>query len=160
MGTSTTRAVSKTGESDISSIDNSAYPTGEEIADVVEIFENLRSNSRMKDAKAECIKKILQSDNSWKNVVADLLEEFIPKKRTKKDDSGADEPTLGYQCRICLVPLKGHVCPYCEVCSNSMNKHGGGHACFNCSTCFYEAKKKKKLLQVRKGSCKCKIEQI
>ena len=135
------------GSFDFSSIDDVSYPTEEEIADIVEIFENLRSNSRMDDAKAEDIKKILQSENSWKNVVADLLKEFIPKKRGS------------YQCRICLVPRKGHTCPYCEVCSTSADKHKKGHKCFNCSICFYEAKKKKRLVQVRVGSGDCKHDQ-
>lgn len=114
----------------------------------------------MKDTQAERIKKILESEKPWKDVLVDVFEEFIPKKRTKKDNAGADEPTLGYQCRICIEPLKGHVCRYCELCSTSTDKHEKGHNCFNCSICFAKGKKAKKLVQVRADSCKCKLEQI
>lgn len=85
-------------------------------------FEDARSNSRMKDTKAESIRKLLQSGDSCKEIIIGLFDEFVPKKRTKRGADGEDHPTEGYGCRICQVPIKGHVCLYCEVCSTSKDK--------------------------------------
>jgi hypothetical protein len=55
------------------------------------------------------------------------------------------------------MPLKGHICPYCPVCSTPNDKHekDGGHACFNCPQCFDAGRRKKKLVQVRIGEGSC-----
>lgn len=132
--------------------------TSVETAKHVEILEAARRNNRISATKADSIKQILQSGSTPSDIVSSLLQEFIPKKRTKKDVDGEDKPKKGYTCKICLVPLKGHVCPYCEVCSTTEDKHLRDHECFNCQICFAKAKKVKKTLQLKKGHCKCEKE--
>lgn len=43
--------------------------------------------------------------------------------------------------------------PWCPVALQYIKD--GDHVCFNCPKCYYEAKKKKKLVQVLIEDCKC-----
>lgn len=131
-------------------------------AEIMDAFEDLKSNSRMKEQKSKEIGQIIQSDDDPKDIIIKLLRQCIPKKRTKKNSDGEAEAIEGYACRICDVAAKGHVCPYCEVCSTSEKRYekGGNHSCSNCSNCYFKAKKAKKLKQVKRGSCNCVAEAV
>jgi hypothetical protein len=144
------------GNDSFMSID--VYPTPEEIAERLQVIQDASSNNRISATKAANFERVLRSEKPWKDIVTDLIHEFIPKKRTKKSE-GTDKPVRGYECRICLVPLKGHVCLYCEVCSTKDDKYekGEGHVCINCTSCYFNAKKKKKLVQLKIGKCKCVV---
>ena len=130
--------------------------------EIMEEFEALKANSNIKTHKLNEIGLIIKSCDDPKEMIIKLLRQFITQKRTKKNHDGKDEVIKGYTCRICNVAAKGHVCPYCEVCSTSDDKHekGGNHICFNCTNCYYKAKKVKKFKQVKIGSCKCATEAV
>ncbi|KAL7480105.1 hypothetical protein ACHAW6_005811 [Cyclotella cf. meneghiniana] len=110
------------------------------------------SEKRISSQKAARLHACLQS-KSLREAIFQLLCEQIPNKRcTNALPSGG-----GYKCKICMVPLKGHVCPYCPVCSTPEVRYAkdGGHTCVNCPQCFDEGKKKKKLVQVKIGMKRC-----
>ena len=94
---------------------------------------------RIDEKKAERLHECLQS--AWDKVVFCLLCEQIPFKCNGKR----------YSCRVCLVPKKGHTCPYCHICSTpkKMFKKNDEHVCLNCPMCFDDGKKKKKLVQIK-----------
>ena len=104
-------------------------------------IETALSDQRIDSKKAERLRDCIREGN-WADVSYRLLLEQIPKKRRGK--SG------GYQCRVCLVPLKGHMCPYCPVCSTSHIKYlkSESHNCVNCPACFYAGKRRKKVVQI------------
>lgn len=136
-----------------------ATATDDDLSELLQLVKDASANGCISQKKALKYDGILQPGRLWKDMIFELLRESIPNKRTKKNIEGEAEPVEGYKCKICLVALKGHICPYCEVCSTSERKHkkddGRGHTCINCPTCYYEQKKKKKLLQVKIGKCKC-----
>ncbi|KAL3779184.1 hypothetical protein HJC23_008055 [Cyclotella cryptica] len=110
------------------------------------------SEKRISSQKAARLRACLQS-KSLTETIFQLLCEQIPRQRsTNALPSGG-----GYKCKICMVPLKGHVCSYCPVCSTPEAKFikDGEHTCLNCPQCFEEGKKRKKLVQVRIGTKSC-----
>lgn len=104
-------------------------------------IEKALRESRIDAKKAERLRDCIDERN-WAEVSYRLLCEQIPKKR--KGNSG-------YQCRVCLVPLKGHICPYCPVCSTAQIKYlkSESHNCVNCPACFHAGKRRKKVVQIR-----------
>lgn len=109
-----------------------------------DIIDTAETEERIDANKASRLRDCLNSDDA----LMLLLCEQIPHKRRGKGF---------YKCRVCLVPVKGHVCPYCPVCSTPQNKieKDDEHICINCIKCFEAGKKKKKLVQVNKRECKC-----
>ncbi|EJK63745.1 hypothetical protein THAOC_15578 [Thalassiosira oceanica] len=104
-------------------------------------IEKALSENRIDAKKADRLRDCIDERN-WADVSYRLLCEQIPKKR--KGNSG-------YQCRVCLVPLKGHICPYCPVCSTAQIKYlkSESHNCVNCPACFHAGKRRKKVVQIR-----------
>lgn len=113
-----------------------------------DIIDKAEAEERIDASKANRLRDCLHSDDA----ITLLLREQIPHKRKGKGF---------YKCRICEVPIKGHVCPYCPVCSTPQNKieKGDDHVCINCIKCFETGKRRKKLVQVNKRECKCKNEE-
>jgi hypothetical protein len=108
-----------------------------------EMIDTATAEGRIDSKKAERLRKCLNSDD----IISSLLSEQIPKLRRGK----------GYKCRVCQVPVKGHLCPYCPVCSTPVNKvkKNDEHMHVNCIKCFEEGKKRKKLVQILRGECDC-----
>jgi hypothetical protein len=109
-----------------------------------DIIDKAETEERIDANKANRLRDCLNSDDA----IMLLLCEQIPHKRKGKGF---------YKCRVCEVPVKGHVCPYCPVCSTPQNKieKDDDHVCANCIKCFDEGKKRKKLVQVNKRECTC-----
>ena len=101
---------------------------------------------RIDNKKAARLQECLQSGD-WSEVAFSMMCEQIPLKRKGK----------GYCCRVCAVPTKGHICPYCHVCSTAENKFMKSdlHVCFHCPACFDHGKKKKKLVQIKTEGHDC-----
>ena len=110
-----------------------------------DIIDKAEAEARIDSKKAGRLRDCLHSDDA----ITLLLCEQIPRKRRGKGF---------YKCRICEVPLKGHVCPYCPVCSTPQSKieKDDDHVCINCIKCYEAGKKKKQLVQLRKTECKCR----
>lgn len=108
-----------------------------------DVIDKAQSEERIDAKKANRLRHCLNS----KDAVMMLLCEQIPTKR----------PGRGYKCRICQVAVKGHICPYCPICSTTQNKveKHDDHICINCTKCFEEGKKKKKLIQVNRTGHIC-----
>lgn len=111
-----------------------------------DIINKAEKEERIDSNKANRLRDCLNSDD----VIMLLLREQIPTKR----------PGKGYKCRVCQVPVKGHVCPYCPVCSTPQNKFekDDDHICTHCIKCYDEGKKRKKLVQVHKTGHICPYE--
>ena len=108
-------------------------------------FVNKSEKEKIIDSKkANRLRECLNSND----VVLSLLKVNIPDKR----------PGKGYKCRVCQVPVKGHLCPYCPVCSTHQMKFNKNknHNCRNCVKCYDEGKMRKKLVQLAKQDCKCR----
>jgi rubrerythrin len=120
------------------------------LKDCHEFINKAEAEHRISTPKATRLRHCLQS-TSLTETIFQLLAEQIPSKRPTSKTKG------GYQCKICLEPLKGHLCPYCPVCSTPEMRYAkdGGHSCFNCVQCFELGKKRKKLVQVRIGDGSC-----
>lgn len=103
-------------------------------------IETALEERRIDEKKAKRLRDCIYERN-WADVSYRLLCEQIPKKRKGKS---------GYQCRVCLVPLKGHTCPYCPVCSTAHIKFmkSESHNCVNCPACFDAGKRRKKVVQI------------
>lgn len=112
------------------------------------VHMSLFTQGRIDEKKASRLRNCLNSED----VVGLLLCEQIPAKR----------PGKGYHCRVCQVPLKGHVCPYCPVCSTSNTRFekNDSHVCKNCIKCYDLGKKRKKLVQFSKQTCPCKESEV
>ena len=113
-----------------------------------DLINKAEAEERIDSNKAGRLRECLHSDDA----ILLLLREQIPHKRKGKGF---------YKCRICEVPVKGHVCPYCPVCSTPQNKieKGVDHICINCVKCYEAGKRRKKLVQLKKRECKCKNEE-
>jgi hypothetical protein len=118
--------------------------SGTKLKECFDIIDKAETEERIDANKANRLRDCLNSDDA----IMLLLCEQIPHKRKGKGF---------YKCRVCEVPVKGHVCPYCPVCSTPQNKieKDDDHVCFNCIKCYDEGKKRKKLVQVNKRECKC-----
>jgi len=118
------------------------------LSDCKDYIENALSEKRITSHKASRLRHCLQS-SSREEIIYQLLREQIPNKRSKVSE--------GYKCRLCNVPLKGHVCPYCPVCSTDTNKYlkDGNHTCTNCPQCFDVGRRKKKCIQIKIGENSC-----
>lgn len=116
--------------------------------DLLCIIDEAEEEKSITTLKADRLRKYLRSE-SLMDMIHHLLCENIPLKR-----NGLER---GYKCRVCQVPLKGHICLYCPVCSTPENKvkKGCDHLCFNCTTCYDKGKMKKKVVQVRIDCCDC-----
>ncbi|EED92019.1 predicted protein [Thalassiosira pseudonana CCMP1335] len=116
--------------------------------DLLCIIDEAEEEKSITTLKADRLRKYLRSE-SLMDMIHHLLCENIPLKR-----NGLER---GYKCRVCQVPLKGHICLYCPVCSTLENKvkKGCDHLCFNCTTCYDKGKMKKKVVQVRIDCCDC-----
>ena len=108
------------------------------------LIDKAKKEGRIDVKKADRLRACLNSDD----IIRSLLVEQIPKQRNGKGF---------YKCRVCVVPVRGHVCPYCPVCSTDKKKirKNDSHVCVNCAKCFDEGKKKKKLVQCKKQNCPC-----
>lgn len=106
------------------------------------------TEKRITHQKALRLRECLESTCPFE-IIHKLLNEQIPQKRFKTRE--------GYKCRLCAKPLKGHVCPYCPVCSTADKLHpkDGKHTCFNCPQCFEAGRKKKRLVQIKIGEGTC-----
>mmetsp|Transcript_11592 Transcript_11592/g.17731 ORF Transcript_11592/g.17731 Transcript_11592/m.17731 type:complete len:213 (+) Transcript_11592:155-793(+) len=113
-----------------------------------DIINKAEAEERIDANKASRLRDCLLSDDA----ILLLLREQIPHKRKGKGF---------YKCRICEVPVKGHVCPYCPICSTPQNKieKSVDHVCINCIKCYEAGKRRKKLVQLKKRECKCKNEE-
>ncbi len=113
-----------------------------------DIINKAEAEERIDANKASRLRDCLHSDDA----ILLLLREQIPHKRKGKGF---------YKCRICEVPVKGHVCPYCPICSTPQNKieKSVDHVCINCIKCYEAGKRRKKLVQLKKRECKCKNEE-
>eukprot|EP01082_Thalassiosira_pseudonana_P015949 g14088.t1 g14088 contig9:1131183-1132204(+) len=121
---------------------------GIKMQDLLCIIDESEEEKSITTLKADRLRKYLRSE-SLMDMIHHLLCENIPLKR-----NGLER---GYKCRVCQVPLKGHICLYCPVCSTLENKakKGCDHLCFNCTTCYDKGKMKKKVVQVRIDCCDC-----
>lgn len=119
------------------------------ISDCKQFIENALNEKRISLQKAARLRECFTKSESQEEIIHRLLCEQIPKKRNKT--------LTGYKCRICALPLKGHICPYCQVCSTQEAKYikDGDHVCFNCHQCFEEGKQSKKLVQIKIGKGNC-----
>mmetsp|Transcript_15810 Transcript_15810/g.23457 ORF Transcript_15810/g.23457 Transcript_15810/m.23457 type:complete len:212 (+) Transcript_15810:117-752(+) len=110
-----------------------------------DIIDKAEAEERIDAKKASRLRDCLHSDDA----ITLLLCEQIPHKRRGKGF---------YKCRVCEVPIKGHVCPYCPVCSTPQQKieKNDDHVCINCIKCYETGKKRKKLVQVNKRECECR----
>ena len=117
------------------------------LSECKEFIENALNEKRITLQKAVRLRECFEKSESPTEIIHRLLCEQIPNKRNK----------TGYKCRICVLPLKGHICPYCPVCSTSEAKYikDGDHVCFNCHQCFEAGKQSKKLVQVKIGEGNC-----
>jgi hypothetical protein len=118
------------------------------LSDCQKVIADALAEKRLTPPKALRLRQCLDSSDVMQ-IVLNLLHEHIPKKRSTSCG--------GYKCKLCDMPLKGHVCPYCPVCStpNDRYEKDGGHACFNCPQCFDAGRRKKKLVQIRIGEGSC-----
>lgn len=118
------------------------------LADCQQCIENALADKRISCSKYTRLSDCLKSESPTE-IIYQLICENIPNKRSKTTD--------GYKCKLCVKPLKGHVCPYCPVCSTPYDKHAkdGEHACFNCPQCFEAGRKKKRLVQIQVGTETC-----
>ncbi len=112
------------------------------------LVDKATAEGRIDTKKADRLRACLNSDDT----IHSLLTELIPDKRKGKGF---------YKCRVCEVPRKDHICPYCPVCSTPEKKFlkNDNHVCVNCVKCFDEGKKKKKLIQFLKQECPCKSKE-
>eukprot|EP00986_Skeletonema_menzelii_P020767 scaffold32243_cov166-Skeletonema_menzelii.AAC.3 len=133
----------KRSSSLISEDESQSSASKSEKAPYFDLVDKAKAEGRIDGKKACRLRACLNSDD----IILSLLVEQIPKQRKGK----------GYKCRICEVPVKGHVCQYCPVCSTSQKKikKTDSHVCVNCDKCFHEGKKKKKLVQCLKQNCPC-----
>ena len=137
----------KRGSSFISEDDDGSQSSANKEAVHVyfDLIDKAEAEKRIDAKKASLLRACINSDD----IIRALLCEQIPDKR----------PGNGYVCRVCKVPLKGHCCPYCPVCSTPKDKikKNDSHTCKNCIKCFDEGKKRKKLVQLSKDKCTCKV---
>jgi len=133
----------KTGQKRSSSLisEDESQSSASKEATYSELIDKAEAEKRIDTKKAGRLRACLNSDD----IIRSLLTEQIPKGRGF------------YKCRVCQVPTKGHVCPYCPVCSTPTTKFrkNDSHVCINCVKCFDEGKKRKKLVQCLKQECPC-----